>query len=112
VVASDRNQIAEISEKLDQLKQSLLELDVLQEIQLNSNLHNREIRLQCFLFPDQGAPNRPFGLGNQQFVDMFFADEFEVLGRRDLDLLAEAWTGVPSTITAPRSIRPGRSRRE
>jgi ATP-dependent Lon protease len=41
----DRIQLAEISEKLDQLKQSLLELDVLLDIQLNPNLHDREIRL-------------------------------------------------------------------
>jgi len=41
----DSTQLAEISEKLDQLKQSLLELDVLLDIQLNPNLHDREIHL-------------------------------------------------------------------
>ena len=41
----DTSQLAEISEKLDQLKQSLLEMDVLLDIQLNPNLHDREIRL-------------------------------------------------------------------
>ena len=41
----DNSQVAEISEKLDQLKQSLLEMDVLLDIQLNPNLHDREIRL-------------------------------------------------------------------
>ncbi|CAM3871102.1 BREX system Lon protease-like protein BrxL [Bordetella tumulicola] len=38
-------QLAEISEKLDELKQSLLELDVELEVQLNPNIHDREIRL-------------------------------------------------------------------
>lgn len=41
----DRTQLDEISERLGELKQSLLELDVTLEIQLNSNLHDREIRL-------------------------------------------------------------------
>lgn len=37
--------LAEIQEKLDELKQSLLELDVVLDIELNPNLHDREIRL-------------------------------------------------------------------
>lgn len=41
----DRIQLAEMSEKLDDLKQSLLEADVLLEIELNPNIHDREIRL-------------------------------------------------------------------
>lgn len=41
----DKTQLADISEKLDELKQSLLELDVVLEITLNPNLHDREIRL-------------------------------------------------------------------
>lgn len=41
----DKTQLADISEKLDELKQSLLELDVTLEIILNPNLHDREIRL-------------------------------------------------------------------
>lgn len=36
---------AEIQEKLDDLQQSLLELDVVLDIQLNPNLHDREIRI-------------------------------------------------------------------
>ncbi|MBY5482230.1 BREX system Lon protease-like protein BrxL [Rhizobium leguminosarum] len=41
----DKTQLAEISEKLEELKQSLLELDVSLEIILNPNLHDREIRI-------------------------------------------------------------------
>ena len=41
----DKTQLAEIAEKLDELKQSLLELDVELEVKLNPNLHDREIRL-------------------------------------------------------------------
>jgi ATP-dependent Lon protease len=41
----DKTQLADISEKLDELKQSLLELDVSLEIILNPNLHDREIRM-------------------------------------------------------------------
>ena len=41
----DRTALAEISEKLDELKQSLLELDVELEVELNPNIHDREIRL-------------------------------------------------------------------
>ncbi|TBF62402.1 BREX system Lon protease-like protein BrxL [Rhizobium leguminosarum] len=41
----DKTQLAEISEKLDELKQSLLELDISLEIILNPNLHDREIRM-------------------------------------------------------------------
>jgi len=37
--------LAEIQEKLDDLQQSLLEMDVVLDIQLNSNLHDREIRI-------------------------------------------------------------------
>ena len=41
----DRTQLAEIQEKLDDLKQSLLEADVVLDVKLNSNMHDREIRL-------------------------------------------------------------------
>jgi ATP-dependent Lon protease len=41
----DKAQLAEIAEKLEELKQSLLELDVLLEVKLNPNMHDREIRL-------------------------------------------------------------------
>jgi len=41
----DKTQLAEIAEKLDELKQSLLELDVELDVQLNPNLHDREIRI-------------------------------------------------------------------
>lgn len=41
----DKTQFADISEKLEELKQSLLELDVVLEISLNANLHDREIRI-------------------------------------------------------------------
>ncbi|MFM7471401.1 MAG: BREX system Lon protease-like protein BrxL [Nodosilinea sp.] len=37
--------IAEIQDKLNDLQQSLLELDIVLDIQLNENLHDREIRL-------------------------------------------------------------------
>ncbi|EPC3541485.1 BREX system Lon protease-like protein BrxL [Aeromonas hydrophila] len=41
----DKTQLADIAEKLDELKQSLLELDVELDAQLNPNLHDREIRI-------------------------------------------------------------------
>ncbi len=41
----DKTQFADISEKLGELKQSLLELDVELEIVLNAKLHDREIRI-------------------------------------------------------------------
>jgi ATP-dependent Lon protease len=41
----DKTQFADIAEKLDELKQSLLELDVELEVKLNPNMHDREIRL-------------------------------------------------------------------
>lgn len=41
----DRTPLAEMAEKLDELKQSLLELDVELEVKLNPNIHDREIRL-------------------------------------------------------------------
>lgn len=41
----DKTQLADISEKLDDLKQSLLESDVVLDVKLNPNIHDREIRL-------------------------------------------------------------------
>ncbi|KRC22564.1 BREX system Lon protease-like protein BrxL [Acidovorax sp. Root217] len=41
----DKTQLSEIAEKLDELKQSLLELDVELEVKLNPNMHDREIRI-------------------------------------------------------------------
>lgn len=41
----DNTQLADIVEKLGELKQSLLEMDVELEIELNPNIHDREIRL-------------------------------------------------------------------
>ncbi|MCP1913386.1 ATP-dependent Lon protease [Bradyrhizobium elkanii] len=41
----DNTQLADISEKLDDLKQSLLESDVVLDVKLNSKMHDREIRL-------------------------------------------------------------------
>jgi ATP-dependent Lon protease len=41
----DKGQLADAAEKLEELKQSLLELDVELEIKLNPNIHDREIRL-------------------------------------------------------------------
>ena len=41
----DKTQLAEIAEKLDELKQSLLELDVELDVKLNPNMHDREVRL-------------------------------------------------------------------
>lgn len=47
LIASYDNEtpIAEIQDKLNDLKQSLLEVDIVLDIQLNENLHDREIRL-------------------------------------------------------------------
>lgn len=41
----DKTQLADIAEKLEELKQSLLELDVELEVKLNPNMHDREIRI-------------------------------------------------------------------
>lgn len=41
----DNTQLADIAEKLEELKQSLLELDVELEVKLNPNMHDREIWL-------------------------------------------------------------------
>ncbi len=41
----DKTQLAEIAEKLDELKQSLIEIDVELEVKLNPNIHDREIRI-------------------------------------------------------------------
>jgi ATP-dependent Lon protease len=41
----DKTQLADISDKLDNLKQSLLESDVVLDVKLNPNMHDREIRL-------------------------------------------------------------------
>jgi len=41
----DKNQLADIAEKFEELKQSLMELDVELEVKLNPNIHDREIRL-------------------------------------------------------------------
>lgn len=41
----DNTQLADIAEKLEVLKQSVLEMDVELEVKLNPNLHDREIRL-------------------------------------------------------------------
>jgi len=41
----DNSQLTEIAEKMEELKQSLLELDVELEVKINTNIHDREIRL-------------------------------------------------------------------
>jgi ATP-dependent Lon protease len=41
----EKTPLAEMAEKLEELKQSLLELDVELEVKLNPNIHDREIRL-------------------------------------------------------------------
>lgn len=41
----DKTQLADIAEKLEELKQSLLELDVELDVKLNPNIHDREIRI-------------------------------------------------------------------
>lgn len=41
----DKTQLAEIAEKMEELKQSLLEMDVELEVKLNTNIHDREIRI-------------------------------------------------------------------
>ena len=41
----DKTQLAEIAEKLGELKQSLLEADVELEVKLNENMHDREIQI-------------------------------------------------------------------
>jgi ATP-dependent Lon protease len=41
----DNTELADIAEKLEEFKQSLLDLDVVLEVKLNPNMHDREIRL-------------------------------------------------------------------
>jgi len=41
----DNTELADIAKKMDELKQSLLELDVELEVKLNPNIHDREIQL-------------------------------------------------------------------
>ena len=41
----DKTQLAEIAEKMEELKQSLLDLDVELEVKLNPNIHDREIQI-------------------------------------------------------------------
>ena len=41
----DKTDLVDLKDKLDALKQSLLEIDVVLDIKLNENLHDREIRL-------------------------------------------------------------------
>lgn len=41
----DKTPLADMAEKLEELKQSLLELDVVLDVKLNPNIHDREIRL-------------------------------------------------------------------
>ena len=41
----DSTNIKELSDRLDEIKQSLLELDAMLEIKINENLHDREIRI-------------------------------------------------------------------
>jgi ATP-dependent Lon protease len=41
----DKTQLADVADKLEELKQSLIELDVELEVKLNPNNHDREIRV-------------------------------------------------------------------
>ena len=41
----DRTQLAEIADKMEELRQSLLDADVVLSVKFNENLHDREIRL-------------------------------------------------------------------
>ena len=41
----DKTQLTDIAEKMEELKQSLLDLDVELEVKLNTNIHDREIRI-------------------------------------------------------------------
>jgi ATP-dependent Lon protease len=41
----DRTDLADLNDKLEELKQSLLEIDVVLDVKVNENLHDREIRI-------------------------------------------------------------------
>jgi ATP-dependent Lon protease len=41
----DQTNLADLNDKLEELKQSLLEIDIVLDIRVNENLHDREIRL-------------------------------------------------------------------
>lgn len=77
VTAHDENtNIAEVQERLEQVKQSLLEADVVLEVELNPNLHDREIRIDNGWVVKIGR-----GLDFYQKPDNWFA-----IGANDLSL--------------------------
>jgi ATP-dependent Lon protease len=41
----DKTDLAMVRDKLEELKQSLLEVDVLLDVQLNEKIHDREVRI-------------------------------------------------------------------
>jgi ATP-dependent Lon protease len=41
----DRTDLADLNDKLEELKQSLLEIDIVLDVKINENLHDREIRI-------------------------------------------------------------------
>jgi len=41
----DKTNLADLNDKLEELKQSLLEIDIVLDVRVNENLHDREIRL-------------------------------------------------------------------
>jgi ATP-dependent Lon protease len=41
----DKTNLADLNDKLEELKQSLLEIDIVLDVRVNENLHDREICL-------------------------------------------------------------------
>ena len=72
----DQTNLAELNDKLEELKQSLLEIDIVLEVKVNQNLHDREIRLDNGWVIKLGR-----GLDIYQKPDSWFA-----IGANDLSL--------------------------
>jgi len=72
----DQTNLAELNDKFGELKQSLLEIDIVLEVKVNQNLHDREIRLDNGWVIKLGR-----GLDIYQKPDSWFA-----IGANDLSL--------------------------
>ena len=55
----DKTDLAELRDKLEELKQSLLELDVVLDIRLNARMHDREIHIDNGWVPLGRLSRRP-----------------------------------------------------
>jgi ATP-dependent Lon protease len=72
----DKTNLADLNDKLEELKQSLLEIDIVLDVRVNENLHDREIRLDNGWIIKLGR-----GLDFYQMPESWFA-----IGATDLSL--------------------------